>query len=247
MSKKKNILLITSLIPLLFVVLLFSFIKQDSYDDFQELKISFDNQLVFSLPDSSNQKISYNVESLNGESFNEAIEYLTKNTGKKGFDLEPIYHQFKECLQREIYKTTSLDTINSLLNFCEEMKALELLDKENGIIYSVFKSDVLSAVANTLGDLATENKSLKFTYRFKSVYRRCTKEKYNPGILNSSLEKVVYNLVNNRYSYLVSRFWTRTSFTQKSILFTLLVFGALTSSFGTHKLLMKLKQTRYEK
>ena len=240
-GRKKTILAIASLLPLLLVLVFFSFIHQSSYDDFMKTELSFNKEASFSITDSSGIEFSSSPLSFSANEIISSIEELSSKSGRTGFDLEPVYNQFKIYLDSNFSGTCSLDTLNALINTSEDLKIVELISTKNKMIYTVIRSSLLNKISNDLNQLVLDDKAIKFTFKFKSLFRRCTKENYNPGILDSSSEKVLYNIINNKYAYLINRFWLRISVLKKTILFSGLFLVLFTSGYGSYKFIKKIK------
>ena len=117
----------------------------------------------------------------------------------------------------------------------------EFIDVKNELIYSAIRSSILNKVANDLSELVKKDKAIKFTFKFKSLFRRCVKENYNPGIKDSSIEKVLYNVINGKFTYLSNRFWLRTSSTFKVFVFGVGLIILFTSLYGLYKLILNFK------
>lgn len=241
LGRKKTALFIAAFLPFVFVVGFFSFIHQDTYDDFLEVKLSLDKKLVLSIQDSSGIEVLDSLDELSAKKIVTSITSISNQTNKYGYDLEAIYNQFSLSFNNEFQHSSTLDTLNALLGFSEELKMAEFIDVRNELIYSAIRSSILNKVANDLSELVKKDKAIKFTFKFKSLFRRCVKENYNPGIKDSSIEKVLYNVINGKFTYLSNRFWLRTSSTFKIFVFGVGLIILFTSFYGSIKLILKFK------
>lgn len=239
---KKKIIIITIITYTILGLIPFLIVSSfNSYGAFEEFELKFnEGQITISKTDSTGGTKQINVSKFNLGEFIKVKTDLYKNA----LDLEAaefqLYNTFTGEIQKAFGSKLSLDTLNQILDVCDGLAVLGEVSPENKILYSSLVDHWYNISANSLAAILKENNALKYSFKYQSLKRRCEHLKYFSSIPSSSLEKVIYNLLNNNYSYVVNRVWLRTGIFEKVILFLFLGFVFITSLVGVINIYEKI-------
>lgn len=115
------------------------------------------------------------------------------------------------------------DTLIYLIQWAEKFQDYALIEPENDLFYNSICSYWLSSLSNKIHFYSTQNNSIKYDFKFKYIVARLTELSSNPGIGVTKFEKVIDNVVSNKWSHLIESSWNQTSLLQK-LAFFMIVF-----------------------
>jgi hypothetical protein len=101
---------------------------------------------------------------------------------------------------------------HNIIFWAEEFKCFEANDTDvfQPIYVGIFDF-WMNKVALVLSDATRNNSDLKYNNNFFYLNQRLTDYKYAIGIKYSNTEKVIENIVNGKWSYLLKRYFLETS------------------------------------
>ena len=135
------------------------------------------------------------------------------------------------------YENYNPDSLILLMQWVGKFKGYSEIDKANEALYQSVDDYWMNIIANKLKDYCKNDYWLKYDFKFKYLSGQLEMNGYNTSIGFNDSEKVLNNIIENEYSYLIKRFFTRTSF----IIKILFLFGILLTLYGyfciyiTHK------------
>lgn len=126
------------------------------------------------------------------------------------------------------YVRYNSDSLILLMQWVEKFKNYGDIDKQNKTLYQAIHDFWMNVITNNLTDLCKHDYWLKYDYKFKYLSSRLEEKGFNTTVGFNDAEKVLNNIIENNYSYLVDRFISRTSiFIKIFFLFaiTLTIYG----------------------
>lgn len=154
-----------------------------------------------------------------------------------------IYQNIADALTVELEKRydpgMNLDSLNMYLNWAIKIDhASRVLNNEEKIVFSVISDYWISRISEKL-----EMVDDKYDFRYRSMVQKCSENSYNAVGTNSKFEKVIYNLMDNNYSYIVNRIWIGTGIITKIILLFMIIIFIFVVVNGV----IRIKEKYYEK
>ncbi|MCP4521976.1 MAG: hypothetical protein GY827_09860 [Cytophagales bacterium] len=157
-------------------------------------------------------------------------EELTQRAGNPFVSQSVLSQALTNKLHLE--RTRDLDTLNAILVWADKYKVNEANSSSNALMYKSIHSHWYNYVANHLDELSKEKSSIKYDFKFRYLIRKCNENKFEVMGETSKIEKVVTNVIDQRWSYLFYRFWSSTSWKFKAILFSVAGIGLVLVLFG---------------
>jgi len=158
---------------------------------------------------------------------------------------EFILNVLTDSLNNRIFKVSAkanLDSLNSILQWAEKFKYYGEADPiyENQILFNSIHSYWLEKISKHLSEYSEKNENAKFNFQFRYLTAKCNEKRYNVSVKVSSVEKVIQNVLENKWAHLFEASWNQASLNQKILIFMLL-FITLVSYVLTIKYLLKFK------
>ncbi|MDZ4838393.1 MAG: hypothetical protein SGJ04_00145 [Bacteroidota bacterium] len=148
---------------------------------------------------------------------NIAIDLATLINFNKG-DAEKTGMFYSELLTNKLaeylkprMKNFSIDSFIYLEKWAEQFKSYSEVDQQNSIMHEIVYDYWMNSITTNLRKLDSIDQGAKFTFKYKYLRARCAQEKYLTSIGFSSTEKVMNNLTQQKWGYIIKRFFTETS------------------------------------
>jgi hypothetical protein len=137
----------------------------------------------------------------------------------------------------------NLDSLNYTLQWAEKFKHYGEADasSENQLLFQSIYDFWMSKIAKNLSEYSEYNSGAKFNFQFRYLTAKCNEKRYNVSVKVTSLEKVIQNLLGNKWAHLFEASWNQASLLQKVICGFMIVFTIVTYVF-TLKGLFKSKK-----
>lgn len=126
-------------------------------------------------------------------------------------------------IEKNSFSTYNPDYLIELLQWTESFRYAALLDAENEILYASIFDFWLNKITSNLVAFSTENHSIKYDFKYKYLEAKCAEYGFTFGTKVSSLEKVIYNIVDSNWMHLFDASWNQTNTLQKLIFLLLLI------------------------
>ncbi|WP_089371105.1 hypothetical protein [Dokdonia pacifica] len=136
---------------------------------------------------------------------------------------------FIKALTSELYPkiwSTNLDTINQIANWVDKLDFKDNSVKESIEIYWY------NQITNHLSAEAKKQPNSKYGFKYRYLAQRCIQKKYFPNTGNSTFEKVLLNIIDQRWLYMLKRFWYSTPWICKIFILLIAASLSLLSFFG---------------
>lgn len=137
------------------------------------------------------------------------------------------------------YEKYNPDSLILLMEWVERFKYYADVDEENQTLYQVVDDYWMNSIANKLSDFCKKDYWIKYDYKFKYLSSRMEEKGFNTTIGFNDAEKVLNNIIENDYTYLINRFLTRTSFLIKVIF----LLGIIITLYGYYCIFKSLKKS----
>ena len=126
--------------------------------------------------------------------------------------------------------------LNAILNWAVNFKNSAKLHKDFETLLTVISDFWISKVNNCLDSVAQTDDNVKYTFKHKYLVQICKSLNSNVDIKTTNTEKIINNILEKKWSYLLKRFYSGTSFFFKfSILLIILVVNySLIFTFTYH-------------
>lgn len=134
------------------------------------------------------------------------------------------------------FKKYNPDSLILMLQWVSKFKYYKDLDTNNAKFYRMVHRHWYNYVANKLGQYNDENPYLKYHFKFKYLVSTCRAQSYPPDIRSSNTAKIIDNVVNSRWAYLLKRFWDGTGLLAKLLTAAVVLF-----TFYSYYCVYKLK------
>jgi hypothetical protein len=122
------------------------------------------------------------------------------------------------------FNTYQPDSIILMLNWVNKFQYYKDIDTNNLKLYRMVHRHWYNYFANKLSQYNDSDANLKYEFKFKYLLAMCQSKNYPPDIRNSSITKIIDNVVNNKWAYLFKRFWDGTGFLVKLLLSAAILF-----------------------
>jgi hypothetical protein len=114
------------------------------------------------------------------------------------------------------------DFVFKKLKWAESLQINSLMSEKNGLLFSRVSDFWMQKISDELQKEVSNNYNKKYSFDYLYLSSRLGENKYFSGVKNSDSEKVIQNMFDGKFSYIWSRF------TSKSIVFQTIVFIGLT-------------------
>lgn len=147
---------------------------------------------------------TYHDQSANREALSEALSHR-------------LYKRYEKTLE-----TYHPDTLIYLIQWAERFRSYAMIEPDNEIFYNSVYDDWLKRISNLLPAYSTGNSTIRYSYKYKYIFSRCTELKFAPTIEVTKMEKVMDNIVQRKWAHLIESSWNQTSVVFKILV--LLIF-----------------------
>ncbi len=168
-----------------------------------------------------------------------ALNKVSPNTRKEnqGLLIQALTTEL-EVFQASRFEEFNPDSLIILLQWVDEFKAYEDMEKEDKALYGIVYTHWMNFITNQLNKHYEDKPSRKFDFKFKYLLASCQAKRFSSSIGKSKLEKVVQYVLEEKYGYLFNRFWNSTGLVAKLAFFLLcLLFCIMT--YTTYEYLFK--------
>ena len=136
-----------------------------------------------------------------------------------------------DSLNNQIYKinvNSNLDTLNLILQWTEKFKNYGESDPspENQILFKTINSYWSKKISKTLGQYSEINVNAKYNFHFRYLTAKCNEKRFNVSVKVTSIDKLIQNVLENRWAHLFEATWNQSTVFQKIIIF---IFFAITT------------------
>jgi hypothetical protein len=137
---------------------------------------------------------------------------------------DSLYNQKKSSTEK-----SNLDSLNYRLQWAEKFKYYGEADpsSENQLLFQSIHDYWLRKIANNLTEYSNTNEKAKFNFQYRYLTAKCNEKRYNVSVKISSLEKVIQNILGNRWAHLFEASWNQASILQKIIIAVLLIVTSI--------------------
>jgi hypothetical protein len=125
--------------------------------------------------------------------------------------------------EKSAFSAYNPDYLINLLQWTESFRYAALIDEENEILYASIFDFWLNKITSNLVSYSTENVSIKYDFKYRYLESKCTEYGFTFGTKVSSLEKVIYNIVDSNWMHLFDASWNQSSILQKIIFLLILI------------------------
>lgn len=203
--------------------------KKDISDNFPFALIAEN----INLSDYQKQKeiLSY-LENLDSNQFTKSQEY--------------VFISLSDTLLKKLEIRLNFEDLNVLTSLTNEVTSLfyySKYDLKNQIFYEALFDYWMQLINSKLETIANNNYWKKYSFEYKYISTVCQQFNYNPSTGLNSTEKVLDNLVENKYGYLFNRFILRTSTFQKIIGALFLSISIISLTFSVYYLIKKIRKS----
>lgn len=251
-NKKKVVFTILILCSGIFVSY---FIKKIDYEDFSR-KTRVDEASYF---DFSNY--------LNANNKNEVFKFPTRqildsvnftNINELNKILEAIESTKDRNLKNQLFATLTdslviqtntyfvdykPDSLLGIIQWAEQYKQYAKTDKTNKSIFMGLYDYWMQYSVNKLNDYNLKSNTLKYAYKFKYLKTRCNEQNYGTNVGFTTTEKVLNNVIDKDWAYLLNRFCIATSVSFK-IIFYFFIFLTLYGYYCIFTLYIKNRKSK---
>jgi hypothetical protein len=139
-----------------------------------------------------------------------------------------------------LISTDNEDSLKAILNFAEKYRIASLADSRNQAFYHSVYDYWYNNVVNKLSNKVKYDNDFKYSFKYRYLKQRCEDNGYFIDSGNSNLEKVVFYLIDNKWSYLFNRAWNGTSMLVKLLMFIVVTMNLILLVFGLKYILKKI-------
>lgn len=139
------------------------------------------------------------------------------------------------CLTNKLEKlndTKNLDTLYGILLWTDKFYDYSFIEKNNQAFYESIPSYWYNYVANTLSDLSVENEQIQFNFKYQYLVQKCSERGYFSEQKMNIMDKVMMNVIQSRWFYLIHRFWNNTSHLFKMLFLSLFFINIFLITLG---------------
>lgn len=112
-----------------------------------------------------------------------------------------------------VYKTqgnssSTLDTLFYVYNWANQFKILSEISTGNAsTFYKVIYDYWMTQIVHNLERISRDSNILTYSIKFKVLNSLCEASKYSPNHFTPNTHKVLYNIENSNYNYILGRFY----------------------------------------
>jgi hypothetical protein len=125
--------------------------------------------------------------------------------------------------EKNIFLTYDPDYLINLLQWTESFRYAPLMDEENEILYASIFDFWLNQITSNLDKYSSESVNIKYDFKYRYIESKCTEYGFTFGTKVSSLEKVIYNIVDSNWAHLFDASWNQSTILQKILFLFLLM------------------------
>jgi len=131
------------------------------------------------------------------------------------------------------YSPKEYDTLNMFLNWSDNLLLLAEKNKANKYFYKGLNDYWYTEIAKCI-----ENKKIdKYNFKYRYLSQKCQDKKYNVDTEMSTFDKVIFNIIEGKLSYVLKRFWGNTG-----VIFKIFIFlGIVITLFSYYTLIKNIK------
>lgn len=118
----------------------------------------------------------------------------------------------------------NIDYILMLFEWAEQFKYWAKINWHYQFLFEAISSFWFNEIALILSQQSEVNPQIRNSPKFIFLTEKCAQNDYFVNIPETQLEKVQKNLIRGNWTHLISSAWNDTSFIQRSIFFSFLVF-----------------------
>lgn len=170
-------------------------------------------------------------------------DFLVENSFVEPFDLDRQMNELDTIttihdtiIENVIFKALAIESYNyckdsmnlsnpdfvfKKLKWAESLQNNSLMSARNGLLFSRVSDFWMQKISDKMQKEVSVDYNKKYSFDYLYLSSRLGENKYFSGVQNSDFEKVIQNMFEGRYSYIWSRF------TSKSIAFQSLIFVGL--------------------
>lgn len=221
LSFKNVIIIFLSLIILFFTYIIISAIINTDYSKFEYIQDSSNNSettildVCKGIDSVTYQNFPYkkyvkNINFSDVASVEKDISQLDSLTGDSFISQDIL----STALTSKIVKDTityNLDSLNMILIRADNFYIYSKLSKDKSSLFEAVANFWYLYVSRNLSYLAKKQVVNKYNFKYRYLAQRCTDKGFLINEGNSLKEKVVLNIINQKWTYLFNRFWNATS------------------------------------
>jgi hypothetical protein len=102
-----------------------------------------------------------------------------------------------------------------------ELRALEKSNQNLSNTFNTVRHYWYNAITNAISDIVQNNTKMKYDFRVYFISGVLNSELYYPAFKNSMVEKIVLNLLQGNFGYILNRFWIGTTWWSKILITTI--------------------------
>ena len=138
-----------------------------------------------------------------------------------------------------VISTDNEDSLKALLDFAEKYRIASLINSRNQAFYHSVYDYWYNNVVNRLSNKVKYDNDFKYSFKYRYLKQRCEDKGYFIDSGNSNFEKIVFYLIDNKWSYLFNRAWNSTSIIVKILLLIIVSMNIILIVFGFRYILKK--------
>lgn len=129
-----------------------------------------------------------------------------------------------------------IDSLIPLIHWATSMTHYAEMSKNHGMLFEMLHHFWMNKAVNTLETYHDKRPVRKYHFKFRYARSQCELYNFNTSIGNSKTEKLIYRMLDGRWSYILKRMLYATSWWQKTIiiLFILLTIYGFICIIRTH-------------
>jgi len=139
------------------------------------------------------------------------------------------------------WESNNLDTLYQILIWAEPMFLYSKTGEQHAILFQAVSEYWIGHVSNTLQQVIDDDPYAYINCKFKYLRARTCELAGACGDRTPNTVKVINNLTEQKWSYLLTRFWTHTGFLFKSVIFVGIVL-TIAAYYSLLKNLIRKKQ-----
>jgi len=138
------------------------------------------------------------------------------------------------------FTTSSLDTLFNNYQWATAIKSMSFISEGiKSTIYSAVYDYWMLDIVHQLQRINEKKGSLKYSLKFRTLSNLCNYHSYSPNYSTSDYEKVLYNIQESRYSYIINRFYLAFGIPGFIILAIFLLFTSFSYIFAIQNFKIK--------
>jgi hypothetical protein len=147
----------------------------------------------------------------------------------------PYYHV-------KIFNEKTIDTLYYVYNWCAQFKTLSALNEnQKSMFYNIVYDYWMTEIVRSMEIIILKDHANLYNIKYRALSSLCESAKYSPNNKTGSIEKVLYNLENSRFSYITGRFYLIFG-TIGVLIFTIVFFITIISYYIFFKQIIKYLQ-----